>query len=197
MLTNAIMIKKLALAGYVCAIPATGVVVYKEKPAIERVVNKIVKPKAKRVHRPARRHHARPKVVAPPCVPEAGGAIGTGGGGGGYSREPIGITQINTVDDISGGGGAPISTPSAPLIPAFTGRPPQAGLLPTTNPPYQPGSVIIGYVPPVGGGGVITPPVTTPPVVPVTPAVPEAATWVMMLGGLGVVGFLLRNRKAK
>jgi hypothetical protein len=46
-----------------------------------------------------------------------------------------------------------------------------------------------GVVPPIGGGG-------TPPIVPNIPAVPEPATWLMMLLGMGMIGATLRSGKA-
>ena len=62
-------------------------------------------------------------------------------------------------------------------------------------------------IPPVGGGGgggggsgtpgsPVTPGNPAAPVVVVTPAVPEPATWMMMVFGFGAIGFAMRGRGA-
>lgn len=59
-----------------------------------------------------------------------------------------------------------------------------------------------GVIPPGGGGGGgggssgggITPPGPPPP--PVVTPVPEPATWVMMIAGVGLIGLQLRRRRA-
>lgn len=49
----------------------------------------------------------------------------------------------------------------------------------------------------IGGGGAAPPPVVTPPVTPVVPAIPEPATWLMLLLGMAGVGAAMRTGKAR
>ena len=96
------------------------------------------------------------------------------------------------------------SPPSTPIAP-----PPQAPLFsslaggpPTTIPPggSTPGGppILMEIPSPGGGGGGFTPPIITttelPP--PVTPSVPEPATWAMMLLGFTLMGRVLKRQRA-
>jgi hypothetical protein len=56
-----------------------------------------------------------------------------------------------------------------------------------------------GLIPPPpggGGGGGVLPPPPGPPPPPVITAVPEPATWIMMIVGVGLIGLQLRRRRA-
>lgn len=80
-----------------------------------------------------------------------------------------------------------ITSPLAPVTGAIGGGPGGGAFFP-------PGGFSIGGggggggVPPIGGGG-------TPPLLPNIPAVPEPATWLMMLLGMGMIGVTLRSGK--
>ena len=67
----------------------------------------------------------------------------------------------------------------------------------TALPPGTPGSSGGLLPPPGGGGGGGTlppgPPIPPPPVI---SAVPEPATWIMMIAGVGMIGWQLRRRRA-
>lgn len=123
--------------------------------------------------------------------------------------------------------GAPISfADSVVPIPftSFTDAVPllgaPGGFLPVAGPLLAGGGIVVppvfggGVVAPPGGGGggggvvvppdTVTPPPTTPPpptggegVVPPVLAVPEPATWVTMMLGFGVIGGMLRRRRAR
>jgi PEP-CTERM motif len=84
-------------------------------------------------------------------------------------------------------GGPPIVIPPVPIPPGGGGGGGGGG------PPILP-----GIPPPGGGGGVLIPPpivteVVPPP--PVTSAVPEPASWAMMLLGFAMLGSFLRRQK--
>ena len=83
-------------------------------------------------------------------------------------------------------GGPPIVLPPVPIL---TGGGGGGG-----GPPVLP-----GIPPPGGGGGVFVPPpiITTvvPPPPPATSAVPEPASWAMMLVGFAMVGGALRRKR--
>ena len=85
--------------------------------------------------------------------------------------------------------------PTVPLYNMVSGPPdviPPTALVTGGLPPGSPtGS------PPGGGGGIVVPPgitdTPTVPVTPVTPALPEPATWAMMLLGFAMVGWAIRR----
>ena len=87
---------------------------------------------------------------------------------------------------------------------AVNGGPGPAIGTPVFFPGIPGGGGVVGGVPtPPGGGGVVTPPPATtvpppvtPPAITPVPAVPEPATWAMMLIGFGLVGGLLRRRSS-
>jgi hypothetical protein len=87
------------------------------------------------------------------------------------------------------------AAPATPLFGLVAGPPvsvPPATIVPHAATP--PGS----DVPPPGGGVVVppgNPPGDTPEVPPVTPAVPEPATWAMMLLGFAMIGWATRRER--
>ena len=98
-----------------------------------------------------------------------------------------------------------IGTPPVPPIemppetPLYSMVSPGPDLIPPTS--IVPGGAPPGSntPPPGGGGGIVVPPGTTDtpnvPETPVTPAVPEPATWAMMLLGFAMVGWAIRRDK--
>jgi hypothetical protein len=125
-----------------------------------------------------------PPTVLPP-VP-----VPTGGGGGG---PPIVFPPVPVpIGGGGGGGGGPPVLPGTP--PGGSGPPVLPGTPPPAGPPALP-----GIPPPGGGGGVFVPPpiITTvvPPPPPATSAVPEPASWAMMLVGFAMVGGALRRKR--
>ena len=86
--------------------------------------------------------------------------------------------------------------PQTPLYSMVSGGPdviPPTSIVPGGAPPGS------NTPPPGGGGGIVVPPGTTDtpnvPENPVTPAVPEPATWAMMLLGFAMVGWAIRRDK--
>jgi hypothetical protein len=126
-----------------------------------------------------------PPTVLPP-VP-----VPTGGGGGG---PPIVFPPVPVPIGGGGGGGAggPPVLPGTP--PGGSGPPVLPGTPPPAGPPALP-----GIPPPGGGGGVFVPPpintTVVPPPPPATSAVPEPASWAMMLVGFAMVGGALRRKR--
>jgi hypothetical protein len=93
-----------------------------------------------------------------------------------------------------------IAPPPSGLIPVDVGAPPEQ--LAFLSPPQPPGAIFFpppggGGGPPGGGppGGPGSPPGT--PTQPPPPAVPEPGTWMTMLAGFGLIGWLMRRRKAQ
>ncbi|MEO8455030.1 MAG: PEPxxWA-CTERM sorting domain-containing protein [Sphingomicrobium sp.] len=93
--------------------------------------------------------------------------------------------------------------PSAPVIELASALPPGIILVPPASPPgggivTPPGGGIVtppgGGVTPPGGGD--TPPPGPPDTPPGPPPLPEPGTWMTMILGFGVVGWLLRRDKA-
>jgi hypothetical protein len=92
-----------------------------------------------------------------------------------------------------------VPPPPAPLY-NVVGKPPVAV---AAAPPVGGGPVIFPTAAPPGGGGggiVVPPPLTitppAPPGAPVTPSVPEPATWTMMLVGFAMIARSLRRHRA-
>lgn len=92
--------------------------------------------------------------------------------------------------------------PPAPVIELASALPPGIILVPPTSPP---GGVIVtppggGVIPPGGGGtppgGGGTPPPGPPDTPPGPPPLPEPGTWMTMILGFGLVGWLLRRDRA-
>lgn len=94
-----------------------------------------------------------------------------------------------------------IAPPPSGLVPVDVGAPPAE--LAFLTPPQPPGAIFFpppGGGPPGGGGGPPggccgggTPPGT--PTIPTPPAVPEPGTWMTMLVGFGLIGWVLRRQK--
>lgn len=142
----------------------------------ERVAGELADTKGRKLARAAAPHQrALPKVRRAAALPES-------------FVQPIFQSQPQAI------------SAAPPLVPAI------AELLPPplaqTLPP------ILGSSPPGGGGGIISPPViasptpvtpteVVPPVVTVTPPVPEPQTWLLMLAGFGAGGLSLRRRRAR
>lgn len=85
----------------------------------------------------------------------------------------------------------PPETPLYNMVSAAPDVIPPVAIVPGGTPPGS------NSPPPGGGGGIVVPPETpTVPQTPVTPAVPEPATWAMMLLGFGMIGFTLRRARA-
>jgi hypothetical protein len=89
----------------------------------------------------------------------------------------------------------PAALAPAALAPIAAGGIGAAGLL-----PLIPAAIVIAANPPGGGGNNPPPPPggggggVTPPPPPPGPAVPEPATWAMMIIGFGLLGAFLRRR---
>ncbi len=87
----------------------------------------------------------------------------------------------------------------APAGPLAAGRPGTGAPVPTVPPTVWAG-LPGGAIPPApgGGGGAVLPPVPPPPPVaaPVAASVPEPATWILMMAGIGLIGLQLRRRHA-
>jgi hypothetical protein len=116
---------------------------------------------------------------------------------------PLRTHMLPPVAGIIASPALPLMLP-APLAPAppfavVAGAPPIA-IPPLSAPPGGGGGGGPIYLPPPGGGGgVVLPPVVTqvvPPPPAVTAAVPEPATWAMMLLGFAMLGGLFRRHKA-
>jgi len=105
---------------------------------------------------------------------------------------PIMLPPVPILTGGGGGGGGPPVLPGTP--PGGSGPPVLPGTPPPAGPPALP-----GIPPPGGGGGVFVPPpiITTvvPPPPPATSAVPEPASWAMMLVGFAMVGGALRRKR--
>lgn len=99
--------------------------------------------------------------------------------------------EINDCPTIAGAMGSGIAG-LAPL-PSFESLAPGNGG--PANPQIAYGGVPFGYFGPSGGGGGGggNGGESGPSVLPPTPAVPEPASWAMMVGGLGLVGLALRK----
>lgn len=107
--------------------------------------------------------------------------------------------EINDCPTIAGSMGSGIAG-LAPL-PSFESLAPGNGT--PSNPQIAYGGVPFGYFGPLGGGGGGSggsgdpDGESGPSVLPPTPAVPEPASWAMMVGGLGLVGLALRKSSAR
>lgn len=86
---------------------------------------------------------------------------------------------------------------AAPLYALVAGLPPAETIPGGGGPVGPPGGFPI--IPPGGGGGIIVPPIIVPPgpppPPPPPPAVPEPATWAMMLMGFLAIGGAVRRRR--
>jgi hypothetical protein len=75
---------------------------------------------------------------------------------------------------------------------------PEAPIIVSASPPYGP-PILSNIPPPGGGGGFVPPPIVTqqvpPPPPPPPPAVPEPASWALMLVGFATIGSMLRREK--
>jgi hypothetical protein len=166
-MNTTLIIKKLALAGILCApVPVTYVNHDRIKTGVEHV-KKRINPRKYNVRR------ARP--VAPPCVP----VVGTGY----YVPEvpPIGGIEPLTLRSES------------PLRYDFGESPGSANIVRQPPQVFTPGSS--NGSGPSGPIVVFNPPVLTPPIVVEPPMVPEPATWALLVSGFALVGISLRTRK--
>ncbi len=96
---------------------------------------------------------------------------------------------------------APVAIPPAMPLYAMVANGPSLAIPPIALVPGGPTSPPNSLIPggPGGGGGIIVPPVVTTatPETPVTPAVPEPASWAMMLVGFALMaGAIRRDRRA-
>lgn len=83
----------------------------------------------------------------------------------------------------------------APTVPLAAGTP-AAGMPGPALPPAAWAGLPGAAIPPApgGGGGAVLPPAPPPP--PVAAPVPEPATWILMIAGIGLIGLQLRRRHA-
>jgi hypothetical protein len=82
----------------------------------------------------------------------------------------------------------------APIAPAVAGAPVVAAApIASGGFPAAAGLAILPLIPLIGGDGDdgVSPGITQPP----TPAIPEPATWMMMILGFGILGSVMRRRR--
>lgn len=160
------------------------------KPAAQRLLDEIAGPEPVGELAPTQlaANEGAPALGAPgagwpigfggPGGPGGGGFGGGGGGGGGGGQPP-------------GGGG---ETPVPPV------EPPVGPPVPPVGPPVPPvGPPVVPLIPPGPPIPPVTPepPVVTPPVIPPVSAVPEPATWAMMIIGFFGLGAAIRSNRAR
>ncbi|MGN6849580.1 MAG: PEPxxWA-CTERM sorting domain-containing protein [Sphingomicrobium sp.] len=95
----------------------------------------------------------------------------------------------------------PITPPNIGAVPVYAVPAGFPELPIIVGPPTPYGPPILSNIPPPGGGGGFVPPpivtqqVPPPPPPPPPPAVPEPASWAMMLVGFAAIGGMLRREK--